>query len=153
MPGARQPIELIVANGKKHLTKKEIEERRKTEPKINKDNIIAPEYLSEAQSKKFYEISNELVKMEIMSNLDCDVLARLVVAEELYEMLSKRMMTEEVRSDIFELEKTANLQDKYYKQCMSASKELGLTISSRCKISVPKKELSENKLLRALGDG
>ena len=52
----RQPIDLIVAKGKKHLTKKEIEERKKQEVKAPADNIHAPDYLTEKQKKTFENI-------------------------------------------------------------------------------------------------
>jgi hypothetical protein len=38
MARPRQPIELVVSNGKKHLTKSEIEERKKSEVKAPADN-------------------------------------------------------------------------------------------------------------------
>ncbi|MGN7308777.1 P27 family phage terminase small subunit, partial [Bacillus subtilis] len=34
-------------------------------------------------------------------------------------------------------------QDKFFKQCRQAASDLGLTISSRCKLVVPKKEEKE----------
>ena len=37
MAGQRQPIELVIAKGKKHLTKAEIEERRKHFVPVEKD--------------------------------------------------------------------------------------------------------------------
>ena len=43
MAGKKQPIELVVANGKKHLTKSEIEERKSQEIQAPNDKIKAPE--------------------------------------------------------------------------------------------------------------
>lgn len=37
-----------------------------------------------------------------------------------------------------------NLQDKAHKQCLSCAKELGMTISSRCKLVVPKTDGDED---------
>ena len=53
MAGQRQPIELVVAKGKKHLTKAEIEERKRTEVKAPADKVTAPPYLTPEQKKKF----------------------------------------------------------------------------------------------------
>lgn len=66
MAGQRQPIELVIANGKKNLTKAEIQERRDSEVKPITDNIIAPSYLTKKQKKRllrasfFYPITSYL---------------------------------------------------------------------------------------------
>lgn len=52
----KQPINLILAKGKKHLTKAEIEERQKTEIKTDYINVTAPEYLTDEQKKSFIEL-------------------------------------------------------------------------------------------------
>lgn len=150
MAGQRQPIELLISNGKKHLTKKEIEERKNTEIKAKNDNIAAPDYLTAKQKKEFEKISEELMSINIMTNLDCDLLARFIISNDLYIKFTKKLKTKEIQEDILKMEKIANLQDKYFKQCMACSKEMGLTISSRCKIAVPKQEQKENALLEAL---
>jgi P27 family predicted phage terminase small subunit len=36
------------------------------------------------------------------------------------------------------VEKYAGLQDKYFKQCRAAANDLGLSISARCRLVVPK---------------
>lgn len=150
MAGQRQPIELIKAKGKKHLTKQEIEEREATEVHANNDNIQAPSYLNKKQKEKFNEIAKELKDIGIMSNLDCDCLARYIISHELYVKAVKKVNNKEVQSDIFELEKYSNLMDKYYKQARSSANDLGLSISSRCKLVVPKvkEKPKENKFAK-----
>ena len=46
MARPREPINLIEAKGRKHLTKKEIEECRESEVKAPADSIEAPSYLT-----------------------------------------------------------------------------------------------------------
>ena len=53
MAGTRQPIEVIQAKGRKHLTKAEIENRQKTEIKAADDQVLPPAYLSAKQKKRF----------------------------------------------------------------------------------------------------
>ena len=53
----KQPIDLILAKGKKHLTKAEIEERKSTEIHTDHINVTAPEYLNEKQKEEFYRIT------------------------------------------------------------------------------------------------
>ena len=70
MAGQRQPIELVMAKGKKHLTKAEIEERKKTELKVDLKNVKAPSYLPKKLKIEFEEISKKLLEIGIMTELD-----------------------------------------------------------------------------------
>ena len=51
----RQPVALIEAKGKKHLSKKEKEEREKTEVKVDLRNVEIPSYLPKKLKKEFEE--------------------------------------------------------------------------------------------------
>lgn len=161
MAGQRQPIELIIANGKKHLTKEEIEERRRSEPKVCTDGIEAPSFLTAAQKKQFNKIAGQLQKIKIMGETDVDALARYITAQSLYEAAVKELRklakdrpekdSENYYKDL-ELwyalnDITDKRQDRYFKQAQMAARDLGLTISSRCKLQVPVKEEApkENK--------
>lgn len=133
----RQPISLIEAKGKKHLTKEEIAERKATEVKAPNDKIRAPSYLDKDLKKEFNKIAKELKEIDIMSNLDVDALARFIIARKLYIEITQQL----VENPSLLLDKdTVGIQDKFFKQCRSAASDLGLTISSRCKLVVPKKE-------------
>ncbi len=48
----RQPIEVLEATGRKHLTKAEIEERKKTELKVDLKNIEIPTYLTKKAKRR-----------------------------------------------------------------------------------------------------
>ena len=148
----RQPIDLIVAKGKKHLTKAEIEQRRKQEVKAPTDKIHAPDYLTPKQKEKFEEIATTLDDMNIMSNLDCHALARYISAVDMYEELTRKVRNPKIINDPDTLEKYAKLQDRYFKQCHTSANALGLSISSRCKLVLPpsaiKETPKENKFAR-----
>ena len=47
----REPINLIMSKGKKHLTKAEIENRKKTEITTDHTNVKPPDYLNEEEAK------------------------------------------------------------------------------------------------------
>lgn len=141
MARPRQPIELVALKGKKHLTKAEIEERKESEVKAKSDKVRAPAYLPADLKKEFNKIAKELLSIEIITNLDIDALARFIIAKKLYLEISMKLL--ENPKILLEDEKILNQQDKLFKQCRSAATDLGLTISSRCKLVVPKKE--ENK--------
>lgn len=141
MARPRQPINLLEAKGKKHLTKAEIEERRSTEVTASDDNIVAPEYLTVKQKREFDKIAKQLVDIKIMANLDCDALARFIIAKDQYVKFTK--IVRKIPDDwklINSLDKATLIQDRAFKQCQAAASDLGLTITSRCKLIIPKKE-------------
>ena len=88
MAGQRQPIELVVAKGRKHLTKAEIENRKNSEIKAKKDNIKPPKNLTKDEKKEFKKIADELIELDIMSNLDCNSLAMYIRAYKNYVKIS-----------------------------------------------------------------
>ena len=53
MAGQRQPTDLVVMKGKKHLTKAEIEARKNAEVVAPNDKVKPPAYLTPEQKKKF----------------------------------------------------------------------------------------------------
>lgn len=159
MAGPRQPIELVVANGKKHLTKAETEERRQRELKPCTDEITAPSYLTAKQKKDFYRYAEQLKKLHIMGETDCDTLARYVIAQSFYEQAVKDLRTlQKTRPKADDeplalvkwaamLEQLDKRQERYFKQAQTAAGALGLTISSRCRLVAPvaEEKPKENK--------
>lgn len=143
MANPKQPIALIEFKGKKHLTKAEIDERRATELERKTDAILPPDFLGADQKKEFVRLAKELDDIGIMSNLDCNTLAMYVVGVDRFKLLNKKLNDPKIAEDIFEYEKVFNLWDKSVKQCQSLAKSLGLTIDSRCKLIVPKREESK----------
>ncbi len=148
MAGQRLPLEVVQARGSKHLTKAEIQERQDREIKPITDNIIAPGYLTKKQKDDFYKISEQLQKLKIMGETDVDALGRYITANDFYIKAVKQMRKKEVKEDPYKFETWAKIQERYFKQCRSSANDLGLSISSRCKLVVPeaKKETpKENK--------
>ena len=151
MAGQRLPLEVVQARGSKHLTKAEIKERQEREIKPITDNIIAPNYLVKKQKNEFYKIAEQLQKLKILGETDVDALGRYITAKDMYENAVKQMRKPEVKNDPIAFEKWLNIQDKLFKQCRSSANDLGLSISSRCKLVVPeanKETLKENKFKR-----
>lgn len=150
MAGQRQPIELVVANGRKHLTKAETEERRQRELKPCTEEITAPSYLTAKQKKEFDKIANQLQKLKIMGETDCDTLARYIVAQGFYEQAVKDLRAvqkDRPKGDDADLaamakwsgmlEQLDRRQERYFKQAQQAANALGLTISARCRLVAP----------------
>lgn len=137
MSGQRQPIELVIAKGAKNLTKSEIENRRNSEVQPITDDIVAPTYLTKKQKTEFDKIASQLKKLKIMGETDVDALARYVVANEFYINAVKKMRSSEVKNDPILFGAWAKIQERYFKQCRVSANDLGLSISSRCKLVVP----------------
>ena len=127
----REPIDLILAKGKKHLTKEEIENR-------------ATSYLSKKQKEDFAEIATKLVDIGIMSELDEDCLARYLIAKDNYLKFTKLLNTaiknkaSKQYKDNTDMQRILSAdieaylihQDRAFKQCNSCADKMGLTITS-----------------------
>ena len=129
--GGRQPTELLLLKGKKHLTKEEIEERLNSEIKAKNDKVEAPSYLPDELKEEFYRVANELIEIGIITNLDVEALARFIVSESQYQKVTiKILKSKNINDKYFSL---IQLQEKLFKMSRTAANDLGLTISSRCK--------------------
>ena len=138
MAGPRQPVELIIANGRKNLTKAEIEYRKNAELKAPVGDCSPPDYLPEKLKGEFESLADKLIDIGIMTELDVDLLARYLLSKQAYLGLTSRYMKMISGGNVGDVEKIASLQDKAFKQCQSSARDLGLTISSRCKLVMPK---------------
>lgn len=173
MAGQRQPTDLVVYKGKKHLTKSEIEERKSKEIKAPNDKVKAPSYLSKNEKKEFNKIAKELIKIGIMSNLDIDSLSFFIKTRTEYLRITKEV---EIRGPTREIEvedkdpegnvigtkkveiinddyeRLLKMQLKVLTACRKTAADLGLSIASRCRLVVPtsKEEQKENKFKKYL---
>ena len=145
MAGKKQPIELVVANGKKHLTKAEIEQRKSTEVKANSDKIKPPTHLTKEEKKQFKKISKELIDIGIMGNVDCEILAMYVESLTEYNKNSAELKQLNPRKNYEDYNKIAIEKDRCIKQCRGFASDMGLTISSRCRLVLPKPTEKEKK--------
>lgn len=151
MAGARKPMALNLATGGKHWTREEIKERTEREVQPITDGIAAPSYLTAKQKKQFNIIADQLQRIGIMGETDNDTLARYVTAQELYEQAVKDLQALQKErpknadpetlvtwaSLLTQLDKRV---DRYFKQATVAAGKLGLTISDRCRLALPKTE-------------
>lgn len=160
MAGQRQPIQLIQAKGKKHLTKAEIEERQRTEVKAPSDKVTAPSYLTKKQKSEFKKTVKLLRTIDLVTNLDVEALARLIIAQDKYREITEEINRQPIMNTILydtgmkddegnpimkekeivngSLERLAIIQDRYFRQCRQGAADFGLTVSSRCRLVVPK---------------
>ena len=157
----KEPIDLILAKGKKHLTKAEIKERRKTEIKTDYINVTAPEYLSEKEKQEFNRIATSLLDIGIINELDEDCLARYLIANTNYVNYTKELRTlnidltkakkpEKKKEILLQIDLYLTYQDRALKQCRACANDLGLSISSRARLVMPpsKEPPKENKFAK-----
>ena len=130
MAGQRQPIALVQAKGKKHLTKAEIAERERTEVKAPSDRVTPPSYLTATQKKAFRKkVTETIAKQPLMVTVAYDTGKKDAEGNPI-------MAEHEVVNS--QVERLAIIQDRYFKQCRQGAADFGLTVSSRCRLIIPK---------------
>lgn len=135
----RQPVDVLVANGRKHLTKAEIEERRAAEVKPKKPaRIKVPAWLPEQLKGDFRKYARQLIELGIYSDLDADTLGRYLIAHASWLQAGSYVVRYLSKGDSEMVLEWGQIQDRYYKQATASARELGLTISSRCRLVIPK---------------
>lgn len=138
MAGKRQPTAVVQANGKKHLTKAETDERLDREVKAEKSaRVELPKWLPKPLKKDFRALGKQLITAGIYSGMDADALGRYLVAQS--QWLKATAMADKAldRKDSEAAGDWSSIQDRYFKQCRNCANDLGLTISSRCRLIVP----------------
>lgn len=136
----KQPIDLVLAKGKKHLTKSEIQKRRNEEIKVDMTNVQPPDYLYKELREEFIEISQKLVSLGIMTELDVDCLAQYLISKKNYLTFTRKLNGSQRMNSIPGMEAFLAMQHKSYQMCRQCATDLGLTIASRCKLVIPKAE-------------
>ena len=86
--------------GKKHLTKAEIEARKNAEVVAPNDKVKPPAYLTPEQKKKFRKLSKELLAIKLIANVDCDALARLLIAQDQYIEITDKIRETPLMVDV-----------------------------------------------------
>ncbi len=155
----KQPLSVIEGKGRsKHITKKVAKERQEQEEAMKgfTDNIVAPGYLTKKQKSEFDELATELIRLNIFSNLDVDGLARYIDSRDQYIKLIKDLKkikaTITVKAENGKSKTLANedypklmrAKNTLFNECRAAASDLGLSITSRLKLVVPKPE-EDNK--------
>ncbi len=134
----KEPVALIVAKGKSHFGKEEIQNRADQEVHPVNDEVVPPSYLTKKQKEEFNEIARQLRALDILNETDADAIARYVSAKQIYVNLTKQLNSRQVLCDPDATKTALNNQHKAFNQVRAAAMDLGLTITSRAKLVVPK---------------
>lgn len=136
-----RPVELLVLNGKKHLTKKEISGRRDAEKKLRPgdDAIKPPKWLSKEARKEWRRVVETLKGLGILTNADVDTLAVYCDAVVRYAEASRIIATEGM---VLETDRGPKqhpavlIQQKYAGIMARCASQLGLEPSARAALAV-----------------
>ena len=119
----------------KHLTKDEIEERKRTEETLkgSADKLIAPSYLTDEQVDLFYFIIDELKESNILGNLDVFVLSQASICIDRLNKLEELINEDEsyLMNSTF-----MGCKRQYSADFFKCCQELCLSPQSRAKISL-----------------
>lgn len=138
MPGPRQPTDVIKANGRKHLSKAEEAARRAREAKVPKAKTAKPpKWLPEYLKKDFRALGKQLIAADIYTDLDADTLGRYLVAQHQWTIATEEAETALAGRDQEQAENWGRVQDRYFKQARNCANDMGLTVTSRCRLVVP----------------
>lgn len=138
MSGKRQPTAVVVANGRKHLTKTEIAEREAREVKLpTAKTAKPPKWLPEGLKKDFRALGKKLIAAGLYTELDGDTLGRYLVAHQEYLLATKQVFKAYADNDPEAVEYWTRIQERHFKQARNCANDMGLTVTSRCRLVVP----------------
>lgn len=158
MPGPRQPLKLLEDKGAKHLSKKETAKREAEEVKAEPvKQVRAPDFLPTDLRDAFNWYSRQLVRMEIFFPHHRDTLAFYLMARQAWLKATVHAQAAISNGDEKEARAWVSVQDTYFRQCRNCAGDLGLTITSQCRLVLPQvREPEENpfeKLMREREEG
>lgn len=140
MAGTRQPTAVIQANGRKHLTNTEIDERLDKEVTVpSAKTAKPPKWLPGNLKKEFRAIGKQLIRAGLYTDLDADTLGRYLLACVDYLNAEKLANHYIVARDSEKAKDWSAIQERYFKQCRNCANDMGLTISARCRLVIPQR--------------
>lgn len=113
MARPRQPVDILVAKGKKHLTKAEISRRKESEIKLGTNKFECPDYVKNdvIAYAKWKEIIKFFKEFDCFSSSDIGILGRYCMTfSEYHRLLKHRQNIDNI--DYFESDEEAELSDQ-----------------------------------------
>lgn len=128
------------------MSKAEEAERRSREVLVPKAKTAKPpKWLPESLKKDFRAIGKKLIEAGLYTDLDADTLGRYLVAQhqwliatgEAEKSLTHVGPTGHPAPDLEQADAWGRVQERYFKQARNCANDLGLTVTSRCRLVVP----------------
>lgn len=139
MPGPRQKLIVLEGNGRKHLSKSEKAQRAAQEINLPKPKTMrVPKWLPDYLKPDFRALAKELLAADMgIAQLDRDTLGRYVVAQRQFTAACKLVQDALDREDADQVNKWTKAQKSYFEQARACANDLGMTITSRCRLVLP----------------
>ena len=139
MPGPRQKLAVLEGNGRKHLSKSEKAQRAAQEVDLPKPaKMRVPKWLPEYLKADFRALAKELLAADMgAAQLDRDTLGRYVVAQHQFTAACKLVQDALDQEDVDQTNKWTKAQKSYFEQARACANDLGMTITSRCRLVLP----------------
>lgn len=138
MPGPRQPTDVVKARGRKHLSRAEEAERRSAEVRLPPAKTAKPpKWLPESLKKDFRTLGKRLIAAGIYTDLDADTLGRYLVAQHQWLIATGEAEQALAARDQENADAWGRVQERYFKQARNCANDMGLTVTSRCRLVVP----------------
>ena len=146
MAGTRQPTDVVVANGRKHLSKTEEAERRAGEVQVPRPKTIkVPKWVPEQLKGDFRRLGKQLLSCGLYTDLDADTLGRYLVAQHQYLIATQETEKALAKRDQEEADSWGRIQERYFKQARNCANDMALTVTSRCRLVVPNMGAGQQK--------
>lgn len=138
MAGRRQPTDVVMANGRKHLSRAEEAERRSGEVQLPAAKTARPpKWLPEYLKKDFRALGKKLIAAGLYTELDADTLGRYLVAHHQWAAATDEVQEYLDQRNVEEADAWGKIQERYFKQARNCANDMGLTVTSRCRLVVP----------------
>lgn len=136
---AKLPQNVIEMRDRSHQTKAEKAARRASEPQTEKvKQVRAPVWLPEHLREEFSKLGRELNDVGLLSKLDFDILARYLMSRDAWVAAHLKARDALDMDDAKEAGTWSRVARTYFDQCQQCASSMGLTITSRCRLVVPK---------------
>lgn len=142
------------------ISKEEKKKRQEAEAKIKVERnqlLTPPEFLSARASQEFLRVVKESEELDILDNLDLAFITIYAEAWDKYcectEEIAKSGLVQikELTTGSYEVPSVyVKLQEHYINIIMRCSSKLGLAVTDRLKLVIPKEEEKNNKFMSFL---
>ena len=148
---------MVKAKGRKHLSKAEEAQRRAGEVQVERPKTVkVPKWVPEDLKKEFRALGRKLLAAGLYTDLDADTLGRYLVAQRQYILATQETERALDQRNQEMADSWGKIQERYFKLARNCANDMGLTVTSRCRLVVPdapQKGEEDNPFLQLIQGG
>ena len=99
-----------------------------------------PKWLMESLKAPFRSLGKQLIAAGLYTDLDADTLGRYLTAQHQWQMVTEMAEDAFKAQDMDAVDALSRVQDRYFKQARGCANDMGLTVTSRCRLVLPQQE-------------